>query len=364
MNNTIRFSFTLLAASLLTAPLWAETPPLNIAQQGSFAVGGRVIQRPGEFDPHAFEGWGKAAEAGQTIHADHAAVQFQIPTQPHSLPLIFVHGYGQSSRCWQSTPDGREGFSSLMLRHRYSAYLIDLPGRGHAGRTSSAQEMRPLADEQFWFGIFRIGQYPHYNPGVQFPQDSESLNQFFRQMTPDLSDHDTRHEANILGQLADQLGGGVLVTHSAGGFPGWLAAAAHESVKAIVSYEPGGFVFPKGEAPAPMPSLTGTLKGVELPMEEYERLTKIPIILYFGDYIPETPSDHLGSENWRVRLAMARRFVDTINRHGGNATLVELPQIGINGNTHFLMSDLNNAQLADLLADWLEKHLIHPSQTL
>ena len=62
---------------------------------------------------------------------------------------------------------------------------------------------------------------------------------------------------------------------------------------------------------------------------------------------------NLGDENWRVRLQMARKFVETINRHGGNATLVELPKMGIYGNTHFLMQDLNNKRLAELLNDWL-----------
>lgn len=51
---------------------------------------------------------------------------------------------------------------------------------------------------------------------------------------------------------------------------------------------------------------------------------------------------------------MARKFVETLNRHGGHATLVELPTLGIHGNTHFLMQDLNNAQLADLLHKWLK----------
>ena len=50
---------------------------------------------------------------------------------------------------------------------------------------------------------------------------------------------------------------------------------------------------------------------------------------------------------------MAKKFVAAINRHGGDATLVELPKIGLKGNTHFLMADLNNEQLADLMADWL-----------
>ena len=42
-----------------------------------------------------------------------------------------------------------------------------------------------------------------------------------------------------------------------------------------------------------------------------------------------------------------------MNKHGGDATLVELPAVGIRGNTHFPMSDLNNVQIADLLSKFL-----------
>lgn len=54
-----------------------------------------------------------------------------------------------------------------------------------------------------------------------------------------------------------------------------------------------------------------------------------------------------------MRLAMARLWVDAINRHGGDARLVRLPDIGIDGNTHFLMSDLNNVQIADQISHFL-----------
>lgn len=53
---------------------------------------------------------------------------------------------------------------------------------------------------------------------------------------------------------------------------------------------------------------------------------------------------------------MARKFVETINKHGGNATLVELPKIGIYGNTHFLMQDLNNDVIAGLFDKWLKEN--------
>ena len=50
---------------------------------------------------------------------------------------------------------------------------------------------------------------------------------------------------------------------------------------------------------------------------------------------------------------MAKLFVETINKYGGDAKVVHLPEIGIKGNTHFPMSDLNNKEIAKLMADWL-----------
>ena len=44
------------------------------------------------------------------------------------------------------------------------------------------------------------------------------------------------------------------------------------------------------------------------------------------------------------------------DRHGGNATVVHLPELGIRVNTHFPFSDLNNVQIADLLTKFLEKN--------
>lgn len=52
---------------------------------------------------------------------------------------------------------------------------------------------------------------------------------------------------------------------------------------------------------------------------------------------------------------MAKQFVATINKHGGDATLVHLPEIGIKGNSHFLMGEKNNEQLADLMEQWLKE---------
>jgi len=56
---------------------------------------------------------------------------------------------------------------------------------------------------------------------------------------------------------------------------------------------------------------------------------------------------------------MARLWADKINQHGGQASVVHLPEIGIYGNTHFPFSDLNNQKIAELLTEWFNKHQLN-----
>lgn len=331
----------------------AGSSALVLKEQGSFAVGGTVVTSPGTFDPR------KPSTDGATLHGDHAYVFYQVPVDARPLPLVFLHGAGQFSKTWETTPDGREGFQTIFLRRRFPVYLLDQPRRGDAGRSTLPLNVTATPDDQVWYGMFRFGIWPDFFPGVQFSRDPEALNQFFRSMTPNTGPFDVQVISDAVGALFAKIGPGVLVTHSQGGGPGWYAAMKSPNVRAVVSYEPGsGFVFPEGEVPPAMPCLTGPLEGVGVPQEQFVRLTKIPIVIYFGDNIPEEPSPIPGLDNWRVRIAMARLFRDAINRHGGDATLVHLPELGIRGNTHFAFSDTNNVQIADLLSKFLaEKHL-------
>jgi hypothetical protein len=325
--------------------------PLVVREQGGFAVGGTVVTTPGTFDPR-----NPTNPAGQTLHGDHSRVFYQIPRSARRLPLVLWHGFKEAGTSWGMTPDGREGFQTLFLRRRFAVYTLDQARRGTAGRTTQGVTVDTAPDEQWFFNQFRLGLWPDLYPGVQFPDDPEALNQFFRQMTPDTGPLDAQLVVDGTSALFDRIGDGILVTHSqAGGF-GWRAAIANRHIKAVVSLEPGsGFVFPEGEVPPPMPSSAGPLAGVPVPPADFARLTEIPIVVYYGDNIPTEPTDIAGRDNWRVRLAMARLWVDAVNRHGGDATLVHLPEIGITGNTHFLFSDLNNEQVAHLIARFLSR---------
>ena len=64
-------------------------------------------------------------------------------------------------------------------------------------------------------------------------------------------------------------------------------------------------------------------------------------------------SANVWEDKWGTELAMAKQFVEAINRHGGDAVLVHLPEIGIKGNSHFLMQEKNNKEIMKLALDWL-----------
>lgn len=153
-----------------------DSEPLVLAKQGSVLVGGSVVTNPGTFDPVAL------TPAGQTIHGDHAYVQYQIPVNARRYPLVMWHGGGQFSKTWESTPDGRDGYQNIFARRGFATYIFDQPHRGRSGRATTNGTINAVpgagpTGEQGIFIRFRLGIWPNYFPGVQFPRDAASLDQ-------------------------------------------------------------------------------------------------------------------------------------------------------------------------------------------
>lgn len=336
--------------------------PIVLETQGSYAVGGKTIKHDGTFSQENF-----LSPNGQYAYGDHLYVFYQIPVKAHRYPIIFQHGGAQSKRTWESTPDGRDGFQNIFLRKNYSVYLVDQPRIGEAGlATEAASDANvwagnPLYYDKTLFILSRIGTFdgdtPHVFNNASFSKDAETFYQFERSWTTYTGELDNDLNADSLAALFDKVGPSILFSHSMGGTIGWRTVFRTDNVKAIVSFEPGGtpFVFPEGEVPEAITALCEPIgaSAMAVPLEDFMKLTKIPIVLYYGDNI-DVNSDHVGMNKWGTELDMAKKFVATINRHGGDATLVELPKVGLTGNTHFLMADKNNQELANLVEKWLK----------
>lgn len=337
------------------------TAPIILGDMGSLLFGGRVV----------------TSTNGDTFHGDHGYAQYFIPAPSRDLPLVLWHGLGQSGRCWETTPDGRDGFWQTFVRREWPVYILDQPRRGRAGRAivdrNEVDVTMPSLDlESAMWSTSRLGnwsppQKPALFPGVKFPDDPAAVEQFLRQQTPSTGPEpypDRAHrelQAAAVSDLVRRVDECVLVTHSHSGQYGWVTAMKEPSrVRAIISLEPGEFAFPDDAAPEDIPSEYELLNKFMIPQlvppAEFDRLTEMPILILVGDNIASEASNEFGPEVWRIARTRTWQFVEEVNRRGGNAVCLELPTIGITGNTHFLMSDLNSVEIADQMERFLCNH--------
>ncbi len=338
--------------------------PFVVAKQGSFFVGGVKVQAPGILDP--FTAVASASDDGQIYHYDHLYAQYQIPPSARRYPLVLIHGGGGTGRVWETTPDGREGYQTIFLRRGWAVYIVDFPRRGRAGYPSFNGPFGTFAGtplvanrtnrsgDQLAFVRWRLGlEYLQYFPNSQFPQAPGALDQFFSHLVPTVDNTDVIVAGLIA--LLDKIGPAILVTHSQSVTLGWRAAMGSPNVRGIVAYEGGSF-FPTGEQPEPIPRYDGTpsVPGTAVPLADFLKLTKFPIQIVYGDGI-SAPSPFPGVDNMRLNVLYSREMVAALNRHGGDGSLLHLPDIGIHGNSHFIFSDLNNVQVADLMSTFLHE---------
>lgn len=78
----------LAVAAMLTSTNAVAAPrePLTIQEQGSFAIGGTVVNTPGTYDNN------KPTSDGQSFHGDHLYTFYQVPENPKALPIVMIAG--------------------------------------------------------------------------------------------------------------------------------------------------------------------------------------------------------------------------------------------------------------------------------
>ena len=75
----------------------------------------------------------------------------------------------------------------------------------------------------------------------------------------------------------------------------------------------------------------------------------------FGDHLGDIPG-RFGTI-WTTNFDTCNKFVQQVTDAGGDAKMMYLPKMGIKGNSHMLMQDKNNLQLADLILGWIDDHV-------
>lgn len=333
----------LVAACGLIAAGAAPNKPLVIAEQGSFFIGGETKSTNPPNVPK------DASPADVTINQMY--VQYQTPPNAsRHVPVVMVHGCCLSSKTWETTPDGRMGWNEYFVRKGRAVYLADQSSRARsgfdatgimnvkAGAAPASQLPNVLfASHQTSWTLFRFGpEFGKAFPDEQFPV--EAADELYKQMIPDFNS--TLPMPNPtwknMAALAVKTHGAVLVGHSESGFfPEEAALTDPSGVKGIVSIE--------------MPCRT------DMKPEQLGVMAKIPILVIFGDHLGDVKGRFAAT--WPTSLESCRKFVQQVHDAGGDAELMDLPKMGIKGNSHMLMQDKNNLQLADLIITWIDQHV-------
>lgn len=319
-----------------------KSKPLVLAAQGSFFVGGELKTVTGP------PGRGGGPPASGEVTVNQMYVQYQTPPDAAKhAPVVMVHGCCLSSKTWETTPDGRMGWNEYFVRKGRSVYLADQASRARSGfdatilaavRGGAAPPAQlPVvlnATHQVAWTVFRFG--PAFGtpwPDGQFP--IEAVDELYKQMIPDLNallpmpNPTWTHMA----ALAVRLRGAILMGHSESGFfPEQAALIDPSGIKGMISIE------------MPCPALEEA---------QLEVLAKIPTLVMFGDHLDA----QAGPANWAASYAGCQQYVKQVKERGGDAEMMYLPDMGIRGNSHMLMQDRNNLQLADLILGWIDKHV-------
>ncbi len=270
-----------------------------------------------------------------------------------SAPVLFIHGAGATGACWRATPDGRAGWADLLAGRGRECWLTDWPGTGRSGGRDALD--------------------------IGFAELVEGYRILLR---------------DVLGRpatvLCHSMGGAIAwqlvarepalvagVVSVAGAYPGNLAprsaVLADDGTVLDVAFADTGVHFRvdrtrpylyedayvRGQAVATstrllegdLPRLKASFVGIP-PRVLLQRLGVI-------DGLPGV-DDPSGFADKKIRLLagpedpahtheIESRTVEQLRAWGADADLTWLPELGIDGNGHFMFHEDNSEELLDVV---------------
>lgn len=344
-------------------------PTDNIARKGFFYAGGDYVGDP-------------PVMGGQMY------VEIWEPREiTQQYPIVLFHGNGQTGVDWQQTPDGRPGWAYYLIEQGYVIYMVDYPARGRStyipGGVHGDLGIRTAEQlETIWTNVGEKGNFPLKDNHTQWPgggHRGDPIFDAFIKTQVQFAGESTTMARYATMELLDTIGQPViLLTHSQGGGVGWgVADGRPDLVHAIVTIEPGGpQISPVDTANVAYRDRIGNAWGPTNYPLTYDPPVNDPSEL--SVYLEEE-ADQPGEVPCYLQEAPARRLVNFadipvlaisadgtyhrvfdacipkwINQAGGNAEFVRLEDVGISGNGHMMMLELNSDDIIEFIHNWIQ----------
>ncbi|HYM18224.1 MAG TPA: alpha/beta hydrolase [Micropepsaceae bacterium] len=367
----------MLSNSALPAGSQARAP-LELAKDGYFYVNAKTT-----------------VVGGKTFVTDQMYVEERVPARrTHAFPIVMVHGGTMSGVNYTGTPDGREGWAQYFAHQGYAVYVVDQVGRGRSGYLAESYGPARNVDRTNSLPRFvaeeKYKQWPQAALHTQWPgsagDDDFAAAQLAASQLPAIESFEKQQFLNrdALIALFEKIGPGILLVHSQAGAFAWpVADARPDLVKAILAIEPNGppvhsveFIgapdwfkegpvsLPYGITSVPINYAPQVKSASELafvrdakadapdkvvcwkqkePARQLPNLQRMPILVLSSEASYHAPYDHC--------------TVRYLEQAGVKPTFIRLADIGIHGNSHVMMLEKNNNEIAGVIAQWLDKTL-------
>ena len=305
----------------------------------------------GKFGVKYIGGVKKIDAEGQTRISEQSYVRYIIPSElKYSTPVVMLPGFGLNASIYEETHDGREGWAQKFLREGYAVYIMDEPYSGPSGfdtvplmKVRDGELSTKFIPSFVKWGIEQSFIRWGFGPEVGVPyEDSkfsiEHLDTFYKMIVPVCIDErfdglGSPMKAERIIDLLIDIGPAIVLSHSGSGLSCFDAVKlAPDMFEAIITVEP--VKVPTGEEEIKANYLNQRILGV------------------FGDHREERSqagADMVGKFNDLNNL------IKVVNEENGIAEMIDLPAIGITGNSHVMMLDSNNQEIADLILNWIKK---------
>lgn len=359
-----------LLGGLASKPLRAATrasyrleAPISISEQGQFWLGaGR-----------------KSTNRGTVPTGEQMYVWYQVPAELTKLyPAVLVHGGGGQGTDYLGTPFGAPGWATYFLQEGYAVYVVDRPGLGRAPFYEEllGEKSAPTTYERIMasFTDMMSAQSPHPYAHLHTQWagsgkiDDPVLAQFMAGTGASMRNREQAYRVwrARASELLDRIGPSIVMTHSAGGVFGWLAADARPgTIKALVAIEPSGPIANGPDGPValplkydPAPRRIDDIEFIERVPTEGDRT---PYLLQAGEprrltNLAKVPMVAVLSEASSFRM-VTPGTVAYLRQAGCNIDLINLWEHGVRGNGHFMMMERNNREALQPILDWLTENV-------
>ncbi len=347
----------------------------NVARHGYFYVGGEYVGEPGE------------ETMGGAMY-----VEVLVPREIlHPYPIVLLHGAGQTGVDWLQTPDGRPGWAYNFVDMGYVVYMQDFPARGRSqyvpGVDGNLNIRNAPGIEQIFTASAATADFPQAAKHTQWPGSGRMgdpvMDAFMKTQVQYIGGRQAQLTIDANVELLDMIGTPViLLTHSQGGWFGWnIADLRPDLVEVIVTLEPaappirgvdttnvtyrdgGGLSWGVGNTPITydppvsdpselMVELQAQAEGPGLvpcyqqqePARQLVNLTDIPVLFMNGEGGYHRIFDHCLA-NW-------------LNQAGVDTEYVLMEDVGLPGNGHMMMLELNSKEIAEYIHSWLGMNIL------